>query len=116
MVITVTVGAASMPATLEDNAAAKDFAKQLPLTGQASDFNSSEKIVDLPGKLSTEGSPAGYDPEPGDLAYYAPWGNLAIFYRDAPYAAGLVKLGRISGDTEILAAQRGNFTIRIAAA
>ncbi len=32
----------------------------------------------------------------GDLAYYAPWGNIAIFYR--PYrffSRGLVRLGRL---------------------
>jgi hypothetical protein len=27
----------------------------------------------------TAGAPAGVDPSVGDIAYYAPWGNLAIF-------------------------------------
>jgi hypothetical protein len=39
----------------------------------------------------------------GDIAYYAPWGNLAIFYGESGYAQGLVKLGRIDGDHRALA-------------
>jgi hypothetical protein len=31
----------------------------------------------------------------GDITYYAPWGNLAIFYRDFGYSPGLVRLGHI---------------------
>jgi hypothetical protein len=38
----------------------------------------------------------------GDIAYYVPWGNLAIFYKDAPYADGLIKLAKIDGDVEAL--------------
>ena len=35
---------------------------------------------------------------PGDLAYYAPWGNLAFFYESYRYSGGLIRLGRIDGD------------------
>jgi hypothetical protein len=38
----------------------------------------------------------------GDIAYYAPWGNLAIFYRDFGYSSGLVKLGRLDSGVEVL--------------
>ena len=38
----------------------------------------------------------------GDITYYAPWGNLAIFYKDAGYARGLVKLGRLDSGIEAL--------------
>jgi hypothetical protein len=34
-------------------------------------------------------------PAAGDIAYYAPWGNLAIFSKDFGYSRGLVKLGTI---------------------
>ncbi len=39
-------------------------------------------------RLSTEGAPAGVDPDLGDLTYYARWGNLAIFYRDSGFSEG----------------------------
>ena len=37
-----------------------------------------------------------------DIACYAPWGNLAIFYRDFGYSNALVKLGRLDSGVEIL--------------
>jgi len=39
----------------------------------------------------------------GDIAYYAPWGSLAIFHRDFSYSRGLVRLGRLEGHVEALA-------------
>jgi Cyclophilin-like family len=39
------------------------------------------------------GSMAGSDPSIGDIAYYAPWGNLALFYKDFGYSNGLITLG-----------------------
>lgn len=92
----------SLTATLEDTEAARDFAALLPLTLTLEDYASTEKIATLPRKLTTRGAPPGADPDVGDLAYYAPWGNLAIYYRDFGYSAGLVKLGRIDGGVDAL--------------
>jgi hypothetical protein len=39
-----------------------------------------------PRKLSTSGARPGSDPDVGDIAYYAPWGNLALFYRNFGYS------------------------------
>jgi hypothetical protein len=66
------------------------------------DYAGTEKISYLPRRLSTEGAPAGSDPSVGDITYYAPWGNLAIFYRDFRYASGLVILGSIDFGMEAL--------------
>jgi len=85
-------------ATLIDSKTARDFVSQLPLTLTLEDYAVTEKISDLPKKLSTEGAPSGSDPSVGDIAFYAPWGNLAIFYRDAAYANGLIILGKIDGE------------------
>jgi hypothetical protein len=63
--------------------------------------------------LSTEGAPAGFDPSVGDLTYYAPWGNLAIFYKEGNYASGLVPMGRVESGLEKLAALEGDVTITI---
>ncbi len=60
----------------------------VPLTLTLEDYASTEKISDLPKRVSTEGAPSGSDPSVEDIAFYAPWGNLAIFYRDAGYANG----------------------------
>ncbi|CAB3883781.1 MULTISPECIES: cyclophilin-like fold protein [Achromobacter] len=93
-----------LSATLEDNAAARDFLAQLPLTLDLQDYAATEKIAQLPTKLSTAGASAGMTPSIGDITYYAPWGNLAIFYKGFGHSAGLVKLGRIHGDIQVLRA------------
>jgi hypothetical protein len=91
-----------LAATLEDSAASRDFAAQLPLDLTLEDYHATEKIADLPSRLSTEGAPEGVDPDVGDITYFAPWGNLALFYRDFGYSQGLLRLGRIEGDVEVL--------------
>jgi hypothetical protein len=102
MKITIEVEGATIMATLDDSPAARDFASLLPLTLALEDYNATEKISYLPRRLSIEGTPVGIDPSPGDLAYYAPWGNLAIFYKDFGYSRGLVKLGAIVSRGEAL--------------
>jgi hypothetical protein len=52
------------------------------------DYAATEKITYLSRKLSTANSPAGSQPSSGDIAYYAPWGNLAFFYKDFAIPAG----------------------------
>lgn len=103
MKIRLTIGGKVVEASLLDHASARDFLSMLPMTLTLKDYASTEKIADLPRKLSTADAPDGVDPAVGDITYYAPWGNLAIFYRDFGYAKGLVKLGRIDSGIEALA-------------
>lgn len=103
MQIQLTIGDTVLSATLVDNCPARDLAARLPLDLALRDFHETEKIAYLPERLSTTGSADGFDPSPGDLTYYAPWGNLALFYRDFGYSSGLVQLGRIDGDPSLLA-------------
>jgi hypothetical protein len=100
MKIRIDVEGRVITATLIDNATARDFVALLPLTLTLKDYAATEKVSDLPRRLSTEGSPAGIDPSIGDITYYSPWGNLALFYRDFGYSRGLVKLGKIDSDVE----------------
>jgi hypothetical protein len=76
------------------------------------DYTNTEKISDLPKKLTTQGAPNGSDPSVGDIAFYAPWGNLAIFYKDADYAAGLIILGKIDHGIDVLK-KSGSFSVTI---
>lgn len=103
MRIVIRIGGQTATAKLEDNATSRDFLSQLPMTLSFDDFHSTEKISYLPKKLSTDGAPDGFDPSVGTIAYYAPWGNLAIFYKDFRYSGSLVNLGRIESGLEILA-------------
>jgi len=89
-------------ATLNNSKTSRDFMSLLPLTLTLTDYGETEKISDLPKELSTEGAPSGSDPSAGDIAYYAPWGNLAIFRKDFRYSKGLVIMGNINSGLEIL--------------
>lgn len=89
-------------ATLDDTPSARDFLALLPLSMKLEDHNATEKIAYLPRKLSTQSAPAGITPRVGDLAYYAPWGNVALFYRDFGYSPGLIRLGRFDSGVEAI--------------
>lgn len=100
MKVRLTLEHTVITATLIDSKTTQDFISLLPLTLTLEDYAGTEKISNLPTRLSTEGAPAGGDPSVGDIAYYAPWGNLAIYYSDFGYSSGLVILGKIDGDME----------------
>jgi hypothetical protein len=87
---------------ISDNGASRDFVSMLPLTLTFEDYAATEKVSDLPRKLSTDNAPSGTEPVTGDFTYFSPWGNLAIFYQDFRYSNGLIPLGKIESDFEHL--------------
>ena len=95
-----------------DNPAAKDFLALLPLTAEFRDFAGAEKIADLPRRLQTSGSPTARNAT-GDFTYYAPWGNIAVFYKGSGSGGQLYVLGRIESGKDILSSMNRNFTARI---
>ena len=99
-------------ATLYDNPSARDLASMLPLDLTITDYSTNEKIAYLPRKLTEEGSGPFGDEAPGDLCYYAPWGNLAFFHAGYRYSRGLIRLGRLDGGVEPLLL-RGEFPLRV---
>ncbi|WSV27178.1 cyclophilin-like fold protein [Streptomyces sp. NBC_01017] len=104
MDIRVTLGGRVVEATLNDSPAARDLATLLPLTLDLEDFHGTERIGYPPRKLTTDGAPAPVAARAGEIAYYAPWGNLALFHQDGPSASrDLLILGHIDVDTDQLA-------------
>ena len=93
--VQIDVDGARVIGELDDGLAARDFASLLPLTVTLEDYGTIEKIADLPRRLDIRGMPAGTAAAQGDITYYAPWGNLAIFQKEFRYSEGLVKIGRI---------------------
>lgn len=91
-----------LQASLEDTPSGRDFYALLPLTLSAKDYANTETIADLPRKLTTQGAPTGIDPQIGDITYYAPWGNLALFHHDFGYSKGLIRLGHIDGSPDMI--------------
>lgn len=99
-------------ATLDDNETARDLAALLPLDLTLKDYASTEKIADLPVALSVRGAPQGYAPSTGDVSFYAPWGNLAIFHEDFAYSSGLVRLGRLDTGVDVMR-HPGSLRVRV---
>lgn len=99
--IRITVGDTAITATMYNNAVAEDFLSLLPLSLHLTDYAAKEKVSDLPKRLNISDAPAGYKPV-GDITYYSPWGNLAIFYKGFSYAACLVPLGKIDTGVDAL--------------
>lgn len=101
-------------ATLYDNATARDFAALLPLSLTLTDYARIERIAYLPQRLTLGVAASKVPVKQGDLAYYAPWGNLAIFVEDGigNYTGDLMPLGAV--ETGLPALQRsGPLQVRI---
>lgn len=95
---------------LNDSPAASDFYRQLPLLISVEDYAGSEKIFYPPEKLDTGSTPTAQGPA-GTLAYYAPWGNVAIFYDECKGASGLYELGQAVSGTEFISEMTGDIQI-----
>ena len=111
--IRVIIGDTVLTGRLWDNATSRDLIAQLPLTLTFRDFNSLEKIAPLPRKLSMDGVPAGDDPFPRDIGYYAPSRNLVFYYDDVGYFNGIVRIGQFDGNMDAITRQTGNFAATI---
>ena len=86
---------------LNDSPAARSFYEQLPLSIRVEDYAGSEKIFYPPEELDVRNTPMAEGPA-GTLAYYEPWGNVAIFYGECGGASGLYELGEaVSGADQI---------------
>jgi hypothetical protein len=102
MKIRIRLDGKEISATLIDHATSKDLVSLLPLKLTLEDYGETEKIGYLPRRLCTDGAAAGSRPLAGDVSYYAPWGNLAIFRRDFEYSRGLIKLGKLDFGVDAL--------------
>ena len=102
-------------ALITNSNAGNDFLSLLPMNLKIEDFNGTEKISYLSKKLNTQNEPDGITPKAGDITYYAPWGNLAIFYKNFRYSNNLIYLGRFENISDIskLSNIKGDFDIRI---
>lgn len=99
-------------ATLEDNPSAHDLVSMLPLDLKIADYATNEKIAYLPRKLTEEGAGRFGNEAVGDLCYYAPWGNLAMFHAPYRWSRGLIRLGRLDQGAKPLLV-RGEHPLRV---
>jgi hypothetical protein len=70
----------------------------------------------LPRELSIDRARREFDDEVGELAYWSPGNDIAIFYADDGQAIprpGLVRLGAIDTGLEVIAAAGNDFQLTI---
>ena len=86
---------------LNDSQAAVDLYGQMPISLEVENFSDNEKIFYPPRELDTSGAPLA-EGGAGTLAYYAPWGDVVMFYDAFGRGRGLYELGRaVSGEEKI---------------
>lgn len=113
MKIKLTANGETAIVELLDNDATADFVSMLPLTLTFEDYNNTEKIATLPRELNIGSAPTNCDPNVGTFAYYAPWGNLSVFYNDFRESDSLIPLGTFVSGIDIFAETDGEFTVTI---
>lgn len=96
MKMNIIVGNRTITATMEDNAAARDFLSRLPLEVTLNDFNNTTEKIFYPNPaLTVENVTRGCAPSPGDITIYVPWSNVAIFCKSWSHSNDLIKIGHI---------------------
>ncbi|WP_286967704.1 MULTISPECIES: cyclophilin-like fold protein [Arsenicicoccus] len=91
--IRLTIGDTTIDGELWDNPAGRDLVARLPLTLTFSDYNAVEKTARLQSALTMNGMPAGDDPNPGEIGWYAPSSDLVLYYGDVGHWDGIARLG-----------------------
>ena len=99
---------------LFDNPMAREFLARLTMEAEFEDFSRTEKIFYLPEKLDTRGGEDA-DQKKADFCYYAPWGNIAVFYKGYGHGSSLYALGRLLSGKDSIASQKNSFKARLEA-
>lgn len=86
---------------LNESEASDSLYKQLPLTIEVENYSDNEKIFYLPEELSISDAPSA-NGTIGILAYYAPWGDVVMFYDDFSSVSGLYELGQAVSGSEYI--------------
>ena len=95
---------------LNESLAADSLYVQLPLTVESEDFSTNEKIFYPLQELNTDEAVLA-EGGSGVLAYYAPWGDVVMFYGDFNTNSSLYELGHIVSCEELIQEISGTITI-----
>jgi hypothetical protein len=104
MKIRLTVNGKALTATLIDGETTRDFISLLPLTLTMNDLFRREKFAHLPRAISKEGKRT-HTYEVGDIAYWSPGPDVAIFYRHDGQRIpnpGIIVMGKLDSGAEAL--------------
>lgn len=110
--ISVTCGDLQVVYALNDSPAAQSLLSQLPLTVAVEDFSANEKVFYPPQELDTTDTPLA-EGGAGTLAYYAPWGDVVLFYDSFSTNSSLFALGEAVSGAEDISQMTGTITVEV---
>ncbi|WP_303961101.1 cyclophilin-like fold protein [Succinatimonas hippei] len=110
--VIMTIADTDYVVTVDENTqAGKLFLNSLPLTLNFENFGSSERVAYFPKRLDMDGYDSHLSVKRGDMTYYVPWGNLAVFRKAYSSPSDLAPIGSMpenaisaleqSGDSEV---------------
>jgi hypothetical protein len=102
MKIRISIADKVVIATVADNATARDFVSVLPLSMSMKDLFGREKYGDLPKALSENG-PRKNTYEVGEIAYWSPDHQFAVYYHqdgEAIPSPGVIPIAKIDAGAE----------------
>jgi hypothetical protein len=102
MKLRLTIDGEARMATLIDSETTQDFVSLLPLTLTTDDLLGRERFAHLPREIS-EGGERMHTYEVGDIAYWPPGPDVAIFYRHDGQEIpdpGIIDIGTIDSGVE----------------
>lgn len=108
--ISVTCGDLQVVYALNDSPAAQSLLSQLPLTVAVEDFSTNEKVFYPPRELDTTNTPLA-EGGAGTLTYYAPWGDVVLFYDSFSANGSLYELGEAVSGAENIGQMSGTITV-----
>ena len=108
--ISVRFGENTVVYALNDGSAADALYEMLPLPVEVEDYSTNEKIFYPPQELDTSDAPLA-DAGAGTLAYYAPWGDVVMFYGDYSQNPSLFALGQVVSGGALVSGMSGTITI-----
>ena len=103
MKINIKIGGKTLTASLANNATAQDFVSVLPLNVSMSDLFGREKYGDLP-KALLENGPRQTRYEVGDIAYWSPDQQFAVYYRqdgESIPSPGIIHIAKIDSGADV---------------
>jgi hypothetical protein len=109
-------GGGVMTATLDDTPTARQFAAMLPLRLDLHDPMGQAKSGRLARAIDVSGADRVVDPRVGEIYYWPPSGDIAIFYADLDQsvpAPGLVRLGVVGSGLDAIASAGNRSTVWI---
>ena len=108
--ISVTCGDTQVVYELNDSPAAQSLLSQLPLTVEVENFSPNEKVFYPPQELDTSDTPLA-EGGAGTLAYYAPWGDVVLFYDSFSANGSLYELGEAVSGAENIGQMSGTIIV-----